>query len=92
MKKPALDSKRLLNLSETITFYRLSYRKFHKMLKAIPQPPFITWYHTNRLIIRSEFEAYMQSHPDTFQWIKKDESLGRKGGSQHGRIHISEET
>ncbi len=84
MKKTTLENKELLNIIETLKFYKLSCRRFYQMLEETPQPPFIIWYHTRRLVIRSEFEFHMRLHPDIFQWIRIDESWGKRGGNKRG--------
>ena len=70
MKKPSLAEKDVLNPSEAAEFYDLSRRKFFRMLDEADGLPFVAMYKTRKLIIRSEFEAYLRFHPETKEALK----------------------
>lgn len=70
MKKPSLSEKDVLNPSEAAEFYDLSRRKFFRMLDEADGLPFVAMYKTRKLIIRSEFEAYLRFHPETKEALK----------------------
>ena len=70
MKKPSLAEKDVLNPSEAAEFYDLSRRKFFRMLDETDGLPFVAMYKTRKLIIRSEFEAFLRFHPETKEGLK----------------------
>ena len=70
MKKPSLAEKDVLNPSEAAEFYDLSRRKFFRMLDEADGLPFVAMYKTRKLIIRSEFEAFLRFHPETKEALK----------------------
>ena len=70
MKKPSLAEKDVLNPSEAAEFYDLSRRKFFRMLDEADGLPFVAIYKTRKLIIRSEFEAFLRFHPETKEALK----------------------
>ena len=64
MKKAALETKDLLNPSETIEHFGLSARKFYKMLNDDTAKNFLVMYGSRKLIIRTAFEKYLSAHAD----------------------------
>lgn len=64
MKKAALESKDLLNPSETIKHFDLSARRFYKLLGEKANNDFIVFYGSRKLIIRTAFEQYLLAHPE----------------------------
>ena len=70
MKKPSLAEKDVLHPSEAAEFYDLSRRKFFRMLDETDGLPFVAMYKTRKLIIRSEFEAFLRFHPETKEALK----------------------
>lgn len=64
MKKPAAEQKDILNQEEAIVHFVLSRRKFYKLLKDKKNHKFVAKYGNRRLIIRSEFEKYLEGHPE----------------------------
>ena len=58
--KPKLNEKDLLNLGEAAKLYGLSNRKFRAFLASEPNLPFLVGYGSRKLIIRQEFERYLQ--------------------------------
>lgn len=58
--KPKLNEKDLLNLGEATTLYSLSNRKFRAFLASEQNLPFLVGYGSRKLIIRQEFERYLQ--------------------------------
>ena len=70
MKKPSLAGKEVFNPSEAAEFYDLSRRRFFRMLEEADGLPFVAMYKTRKLIIRSEFEAFLRFHPETKEALK----------------------
>ena len=70
MKKPALQGKDYFNPAEAAEFYGLSRRKFFRMLAETEGLPFVSMYRTRKLIMRSEFEAFLKSHPEAKEALK----------------------
>lgn len=64
MSKPILQKKDVLNPNETIELFVLSRRKFYKLLKENQKLGFLAMYGTRKLIIRSEFQKYLNKHPE----------------------------
>lgn len=58
--RPKLNEKDLLNTSETVELFGLSNRKFRALLASEHRLPFLASYGSRRLIIRQEFERYLQ--------------------------------
>ena len=82
MKKPALADKDVFNPSEAAEFYGLSRRRFFRMLDEADGLPFVAMYKTRKLIIRSEFEAFLRFHPETKEALKN----GRPPIPQEARL------
>jgi len=70
MARAELKSKDIFNPEEAVEFYRLSRRKFKKLLSQEEPLPFIAFYGKRKLIIRSEFERYVERHPEVMEEIK----------------------
>ena len=63
MKKPSLEEKDTLRVEEAIALYGLSRRKFRRLLES-PRLPFVAAYGKRKIIIRPEFELYLQARPE----------------------------
>ena len=70
LRRPKLEEKDLFNPEEAVEFYRLSRRKFIQLLNSDERLPFIALYRTRKLIIRSEYERYMDEHPEVKEEIR----------------------
>lgn len=70
MRKPALTEKDFLNPEEAIELFNLSRRKFYKLIKGENQLRFIALYGNRRIIIRTEFEKYLESNPEAKEVLK----------------------
>ena len=79
--RAALTAKAILNPGETIRLYNLSGRKFYQMIQCQKRLPFIALYNKRKLIIRSEFDKYLESHPEEKERLKNGErySFQREG-------------
>ncbi|WP_026658394.1 hypothetical protein [Butyrivibrio sp. AC2005] len=63
MRKPSPGDKRIITPEEAITFYVLSRRKMWKLMDE--HTDFTVKYYDGRnLIIRAEFEKYLENHPE----------------------------
>lgn len=63
MRKPSPGEKELITPDEAISFYTLSIRKTRALMKE--ETNFIVKYYDGRsLIIRREFEKYLENHPE----------------------------
>ena len=63
MKKPSLEEKDTLRVEEAIALYGLSRRKFRRLLESSGLP-FVAAYGKRKIIIRHEFELYLQARPE----------------------------
>ena len=70
VKKPVLGDKDLLTADETARFYGLSRRKLTQFLKPDKDYQFIVYYRKRKLIIRDEFDTYMEKYPDILEDLK----------------------
>ena len=52
-----------LNPEEAIELFSLSRRKFYRLIKEEKQLSFIALYGSRRLVIRGEFEKYLEANP-----------------------------
>ena len=62
--RAALATKAILNPGETIQLYGLSVRRFYKLIQSRKRLPFVALYNKRKLIIRSEFDKYLEQHPE----------------------------
>lgn len=69
MKKPALSEKDFLNPEEAMELYGLSRRKFYRLLKE-KKNGFTALYGSRRLVIRKEFEKYLEGNPEEREALK----------------------
>ena len=65
-----LEDKSIFNPEEAIVFYDLSSRKFKKLLEGEEELPFVAFFKTRKIIIRDEFEEYMEEHPEIMEDLK----------------------
>ena len=70
MKKPVLADKEILNSGEAAELYNLSRRKFFRLLQSDEGFPFLVYYKERKLIIRSEFEKYLEENPEIKEGLK----------------------
>ena len=70
MKKPALSEKDFLNPVEAIEMYGLSRRRFYRLLKEKKRNCFTALYGSRRLVIRKEFEKYLDENPEEREALK----------------------
>ena len=70
LKRAQLEDKSIFNPEEAIIFYDLSRRKFKKLLEGEDELPFVAFFKTRKIIIRDEFEEYMEEHPEIMEDIK----------------------
>ena len=77
----ALETKAILNPGEAIWLYDLSGRRFYKLIQSQRRLPFVALYNKRKLIIRSEFEKYLELHPEEKERLKngKRNSIKAKG-------------
>ena len=69
--REALRDKDILNMEETVFLFKLSRRKFKKLLDEKEDLPFVALYRNRRIIIRSELERYLENNPDVKPANKK---------------------
>ena len=70
LKRAQLEDKSIFNPEEAIVFYDLSRRKFKKLLEGEEELPFVAFFKTRKIIIRDEFEDYMEDHPEIMEELK----------------------
>ena len=70
LKRAQLEDKSIFNPEEAIVFYDLSRRKFKKLLEGEEELPFVAFFKKRKIIIRDEFEEYMEDHPEIMEDLK----------------------
>jgi len=70
MRKPMLAEKDVLNPEEAIELFGLSRRKFYRLIKEEKQLGFVALYGSRKLIIRGEFEKYLETNPKVKEGLK----------------------
>lgn len=70
MRKPVLAEKDFLNPEETIELFNLSRRKFYRLIKEEKKLNFIALYGSRRLVIRGEFEKYLEANTEVKEGLK----------------------
>ena len=76
LKRAQLEDKSIFNPEEAILYYGLSRRKFKRLLEE-DDLPFIAYFRKRKIIIRDEFEKYMEENPEIME------------GLQSGKANIS---
>ena len=71
MKRPPLDQKDLLNLGETVELYDLKRDKLLELLNSSECLPFILTYRKRRMIVRQQFDIYLNTHPEWGEELKR---------------------
>ena len=46
------------------------YNRFKKLLEGEEELPFVAFFKTRKIIIRDEFEEYMEDHPEIMEDLK----------------------
>ena len=69
--RAALETKAILNPGEAIQLYRMSARRFYQLIQHRKRLPFLALYHKRKLIIRTEFDKYLEEHPEEREHLKK---------------------
>ena len=64
MRKPLLEQKDVLNPEEAIAYFGFSRRKFYRFLKDGKCKKYTALYGSRRLILRDEFEKYLEENPE----------------------------
>ena len=62
--RAALAEKAILNPGEAIRLYDMSARRFYRLIQGRKRLPFLALYNKRKLIIRSEFDKYLEQHPE----------------------------
>lgn len=70
MRRAELETKSTFIPEEAIEFYELSGRKFKRLLEEDDDLPFIAYFRKRKLIIRDEFEKYMEENPGIKEGLK----------------------
>lgn len=63
MRKPSPGDKQLISPQEAIDFYTLSIRKLRALMDVTNEFT-VKYYDGRSLIIRAEFEKYLEKHPE----------------------------
>lgn len=64
MRKPSLAQKDVLNPEEAIVYFGFSRRKFNRFSKEGKCKKYTALYEKRRLILRGEFEKYLEENPE----------------------------
>ena len=70
MRAP-LETKAILNPGEAIELYGMSARRFYRLIRGRRKLPFLALYNKRKLIIRAEFDKYLEEHPEEKEQLKK---------------------
>lgn len=62
--KPNIKDKDTMTVQETVEHYKLSRRKFYELLHQDGLDFIAFYYNGRRLILRTEFEKYLDKHPE----------------------------
>lgn len=62
--KPNIKDKDTMTVQETVAHYKLSRRKFYELLHQDGLDFIAFYYNGRRLILRTEFEKYLNKHPE----------------------------
>lgn len=62
--KPHIKDKDTMTVQETVEHYKLSRRKFYELLHQDGLDFIAFYYNGRRLILRTEFEKYLNKHPE----------------------------
>ena len=62
--KPYIKDKDTMTVQETVEHYKLSRRKFYELLHQDGLDFIAFYYNGRRLILRTEFEKYLNKHPE----------------------------
>ena len=79
--RAALAVKAILNPGEAIRLYDMSARRFYQLIQNPKRLPFVALYNKRKLIIRSEFDKYLEQHPEEKEHLK---SGNRKSVKEKG--------
>ncbi len=67
-----MGEKDLLTLAEAIDYFELSRRKFKELLNN--NHDFIVYYRSRKMIIRVQFQNYLEQHPELRRcrkWVRE---------------------
>lgn len=62
--KPNIKDKDTMMVQETVAHYKLSWRKFYELLHQDGLEFIVFCYNVGRLILRTEFEKYLNKHSE----------------------------
>lgn len=77
--RPPLETKAILNPGEAIELYGMSARKFYSLIQGRKKLPFLALYNKRKLIIRTEFDKYLEEHPEEKEHLKKCQRTNKEG-------------
>ena len=89
MKKPELSEKTYLNVREAIELFGLSARKFTRFLKNGDHYSFLAFYHNRVLILRDEFQRFLENEPKAKEELLFKETAFKARRIYPGRRKIS---
>lgn len=68
--RTAPEEKSVLNPTEAINVFGLSARRFYQMLSNGKKKPFLVFYNKRKLILRREFELFLDDNPEIKEALK----------------------
>ena len=83
MRAP-LETKAILNPGEAIELYGMSARRFYRLIRGRRKLPFLALYNKRKLIIRAEFDKYLEEHPEEKELLKKCQGTNKEDATQNG--------
>lgn len=81
MRAP-LETKAILNPGEAIELYGMSARRFYRLIHGKRKLPFLALYKKRKLIIRADFDKYLEDHPEEKEYLKKCQRTSPKDETQ----------
>ena len=72
--KAQLEHKTIFSPEEAVLYYGLSRRKFKQLIEANDELPFMAVFKKEYIIIREEFEKYMEENPEIKEEIRSGKS------------------
>ncbi len=64
MARPSVAEKEVITVDEAIAYFRLSQYTVRKYLRNIESAEYLAFYKGRKLILKAEFEKFLQQNPD----------------------------
>ena len=88
--RAALETKAILNPGEAIQLYEMSARRFYRLIQQRRKLPFLAMYHKRKLIIRAEFDKYLEEHPEEKEHLRKCQKTTQRDATSSDVFSVTE--